>query len=132
MIDRDVLAAAVCSTRGRPLWTFLPVPPLPEQERIVQRAQAAARAYGLSLPAFSLTWVDAYGEVRSAGVTVLHADGSLSLWLDANRSPDQVWLTSLHEMRHLADFADARLRRLSGVELEQRAIAFANELAARW
>lgn len=94
--------------------------PLPAQRAIVERAIAISKELGLRLPEhFDVRYV-----VGAGGVC--RRDGECyRIWIGVDAAPDALRQTALHEVKHLADFADPALQHLSRVESERRAIEFA-------
>jgi hypothetical protein len=104
------------------------VAPTPQQATAVREAVSVARTLGLQLPAMQLyfwrlpasetwCWPDA------SPITVgkcLRTLRPTQIWLCADRAPDAVFATCLHELQHAAD-CDLDL---TNDELEQRAEAF--------
>jgi hypothetical protein len=120
--DEDILQAAIQSGTAARLIACPPAVPLPAQTRIVEGAIAEARRGGLRLPPFALEWRDGRSEICAGAATWETASGRCAMFLSVNAWPDDLRLTALHELQHLADFGSGI--HYSRVESERRAIAF--------
>jgi hypothetical protein len=111
-------------------WRALPLAdPLPAQTRIVNEALQLARKAGLQLPPFRLTWVS--GGDRLYGKTSHDPDGrNIEVTLSVDLMPDQLFRTSLHELKHVSDVAAGFRFDLHREEAERRAVDFVRRVGA--
>lgn len=133
-----------------------PLPPLPEQSRVIQRALARCRALGWTIPTarivpdgrnpglrfpagFAIFTVDGV-TVRADAAEPLQAGdfehdprrGSMDVWLDVGTgvSPINLAWTTAHEMKHVHDAATGRA--WDRPAWERSAIAFAADAMRGW
>jgi hypothetical protein len=123
----EILLAATEEALKRPLRTMPRAEPLPEQERIVERAFTQARAHGLRLPATTtIRWVE--GRETHHGETWLDDRGRLGVAFNVNVMPGRLFEVALHEAQHIHDFGMPEARRMGRLELEQRAFRFVRQV----
>ena len=104
--------------------------PLPAQRRIFNEALRLARACGLQLPSFRLTWVA--GGTTMYGATIHSPSGAdIEVVLSVDLWPDQLFQTALHELVHVHDAARGYGFQYDREGNERRAIEFVRRVGAR-
>ena len=126
MFSDEELASAIAHSTAPRLMASPPTEPLPGQLRLAKRALDRAQAR-ISLPRYiPLHWRSAAPDVCGGSCVLREDENSIGIYLNAEVMPLDLVRTVYHELQHVADYHAGTWRRLSRVEMERRAIRFAD------